>query len=528
MSSDFILVSDNENGEPTEVTVESDGTIYLPSIATLFPGTTTLKYRNPHTNAYRLVKCIEGVLFPPAEGWLAAIYVTVKPEVVDKKRKQMDNEWIDNKRRIVNNEFSKNHPVGIMNIRHGRTGAKPPTEEPTSVNHVPFFTPSSLDATGIPPNEMKINQLLNRSGYNLERGPGERKYGAPPPNWSGDAPGDGCEVYVGNLPQNMYEDTLVPMFEQYGTIYEMRLKMDPSTGMGRGFCFVVFSQKQEAIMCVRQLKWYEIAPEQYLKVNIQINNSRLFIGNIPKEKEESELYEMFKSLVNNLTNIIMYSLPGSNQANRGFCFLDFVNHKAASDAKRKLQSSRVWNRELVVSWADTQEEPDEEKMKTVKTLYVKNLNGKVTDEALWQTFEQFGQLEKVKKVRDFAFVVFSERVHCLAALEAMNGEILEGSEMKITLARPADRNERNKVQKRREERKLMRGRGGLSNGGYRSPSFGEGQGIFYNENPCMGAGYYGAINSEYGGFNSFRGRGYPPRGSGLHRGHYGSEAFRSY
>jgi len=385
------------------------------------------------------------------------------------------------------------HRGGMMGMAGGGFGM--------AANNAPPFKPTGVVGSGTPPNEAKVAQLLNRTGYNLERGPGERKYGAPPPNWSGDAPGDGCEVYVGNLPMDMYEDTLIPMFEQFGNIYEMRLKMDPNSGLGRGFCFVVYSCKEEAIKCVRQMKWYEIAPEQFLKVNIQINNCRLFVGNIPKDKGEEELLEKFGSIVKHLKNTIVYNSPGSNQANRGFCFLDFESHKAASDAKRKLLTTQVWNRELVVSWADTQEEPDEKKMETVKTLYVKNLNELVTEEVLKQNFEQFGALEKVKKVRDFAFINFEERPHCLAAMEAMNGEYLEGAELQITLARPADRSERNRLQQKKEERKMMfRGRGGMGGmGGMR------GGGMVY------GAAYGGmGMGGGYG-----RGRGGPGRGGGF-------------
>jgi Q family heterogeneous nuclear ribonucleoprotein R len=222
----------------------------------------------------------------------------------------------------------------------------------------------------------------NRTGYNLESGMGigERKYGAPPPNWNGDAPGDGCEVYVGNLPIDMYEDTLIPIFEQIGKVYEMRLKMDPNSGLGRGYCFVVFSSKDEAMMCVRQMKSYEIAPNHFLKVNINFNNCRLLIGNVPKDKDQEELLGKFGSIVKHMKNPIMYNTPGSNKANRGFCFLEFESHNAASDAKRKLLKVQVWNRKLVVSWADTLEEPDEKKREIVKTRYVKGIVKEILEE----------------------------------------------------------------------------------------------------------------------------------------------------
>ncbi len=44
-----------------------------------------------------------------------------------------------------------------------------------------------------------------------------------------------------------------------------------------------------------------------------------------------------------VTDAIIYSSPDAseNRKNRGFCFVDFVDHKAASDAKRKIQAGKV-------------------------------------------------------------------------------------------------------------------------------------------------------------------------------------------
>ncbi|MCL4119323.1 UNVERIFIED_CONTAM: hypothetical protein GTU68_003367 [Idotea baltica] len=44
------------------------------------------------------------------------------------------------------------------------------------------------------PNEENLKAILARSGYALDVTTGQRKYGGPPPNWEGPAPGPGCEV----------------------------------------------------------------------------------------------------------------------------------------------------------------------------------------------------------------------------------------------------------------------------------------------------------------------------------------------
>lgn len=70
---------------------------------------------------------------------------------------------------------------------------------------------------------------------------------------------------------------------------------------------------------------------------------------------------------------------------------------------------RPWNTDLVVDWAEQQDEPDEETMSQVKVLYVRNLKESVTEERLQEVFEKHGKVDKVKRIKDYAFVHFEER-----------------------------------------------------------------------------------------------------------------------
>lgn len=45
----------------------------------------------------------------------------------------------------------------------------------------------------------------------------------------------------------------------------------------------------------------------------------------------------------------------------------------------------------------------------VKVLFVRNLANGVTEELLETSFSQFGNLERVKKLKDYAFIHFEER-----------------------------------------------------------------------------------------------------------------------
>lgn len=45
----------------------------------------------------------------------------------------------------------------------------------------------------------------------------------------------------------------------------------------------------------------------------------------------------------------------------------------------------------------------------VRVLYVKNLTQDCSEEKLKECFEQYGNIERVKKIKDYAFVHFEER-----------------------------------------------------------------------------------------------------------------------
>ena len=44
-----------------------------------------------------------------------------------------------------------------------------------------------------------------------------------------------------------------------------------------------------------------------------------------------------------------------------------------------------------------------------KTVYVRNIRGAVTEENIKEVFERFGAIEKVQKIKDFAFVHYEQR-----------------------------------------------------------------------------------------------------------------------
>ncbi|KAI8420670.1 hypothetical protein MSG28_007908 [Choristoneura fumiferana] len=314
------------------------------------------------------------------------------------------------------------------------------------------------------PDEEKIKHILARTGYTLDVTTGQRKYGGPPPGWEGGTPGAGCEVFCGKIPKDMYEDELIPLFERCGAIWDLRLMMDPMTGANRGYAFVTFTSRDATLRAVQELDNHEIKPGKTLRIKVSVPNLRLFVGNIPKSKGKEEILEEFGKLTAGLVEVIIYSSPDDKKKNRGFCFLEYESHKAASLAKRRLGTGRikVWGCDIIVDWADPQEEPDEHTMSKVKVLYVRNLTQEITEEALKEQFERFGAVERVKKIKDYAFVHFEER-DC--AVKDLDGKELGGARLEVSLAKPpSDKKKKEEILRARERRmmQMIHGRGGCS------------------------------------------------------------------
>ncbi len=58
----------------------------------------------------------------------------------------------------------------------------------------------------------------------------------------------------------------------------------------------------------------------------------------------------------------------------------------------------------------------------VKVLYVRNLMLSTTEVHILDTFSAFGIVDRVKKIKDYAFVHFQSKEEAHKAMQAMNGE----------------------------------------------------------------------------------------------------------
>ncbi|XP_057702607.1 probable RNA-binding protein 46 isoform X1 [Corythoichthys intestinalis] len=271
--------------------------------------------------------------------------------------------------------------------------------------------------------QMALLALMNKTGYDILQANGQRKYGGPPPEWEGPAPRIECEVFVGNIPRDMYEDELVPLVGRAGTIYELRLMMEFS-GENRGYAFVMYTKKEEALLAIQMLNHHEVRPGKFIGVCASLNNCRLFLGNIPKDKSKEEISEEVKKVTEGLQEVTVY--PSATGKNRGFAFLQYETHKEAALARRELISRmRLWGQNHMVNWA----KPKHGKratMQQVKVSQVGNLSENPTEETLQRELEHVGA-GAVGRVKKFTNHALSHFGHQMDATGLMNRTTAHGN-----------------------------------------------------------------------------------------------------
>merc|ERR1719219_1639711 len=168
-------------------------------------------------------------------------------------------------------------------------------------------------------------------------------------------------------------------------------------------------------------------------------------------------------------------------------------------------------------------------MSKVKVLYVRNLKAETTEEALKEKFEEFGKVERVKKIKDYGFVHFEERDSAVKAMDELNGVKMGESELEISLAKPPSENRQKEKRKRADQMRFMMGRYGYDDywgppgprgpppgrGRFMRPPMAGGRGGYNREYEYDYYGNYGGYDpyyDEYYGYEDYSDYGYGSRG----------------
>ncbi|NXC35604.1 DND1 protein, partial [Campylorhamphus procurvoides] len=200
-------------------------------------------------------------------------------------------------------------------------------------------------------NKMALLTWEKETGIELVQVNGQRRYGGPPPGWVGGPPPAGTEVYIGKLPQDMYEDVLIPLFQSVGKLYEFRLMMTFS-GLNRGFAYARYSTQRSARNAVATFNHFEVRPGWTIVVCRSIQKRELIMHSLATSVSQWELEAMLKQVTEGILSVTLHTSPCHGQAK--FAVLKYSSHQAATLAKKALMQGKVrlGGSRVRVDWLD--------------------------------------------------------------------------------------------------------------------------------------------------------------------------------
>uniref|UniRef100_A0A8C0UWC8 DND microRNA-mediated repression inhibitor 1 n=1 Tax=Cyanistes caeruleus TaxID=156563 RepID=A0A8C0UWC8_CYACU len=197
--------------------------------------------------------------------------------------------------------------------------------------------------------KMALLAWEKETGIELVQINGQRYYGGPPPGWVGGPPPVGTEVYIARLPQDVYENTLIPLFESVGKLYEFRLMLTFS-GLNRGFAYARYASWQCARSAIATFHRFQLREGCAIVVCWSTQKRELLMNGLAASVSQQELEARLQEVTEGICSVTLYASPRQRQAK--LAVLKYRSHKTAAQAKKVLMEGELGEAGMKVDWLD--------------------------------------------------------------------------------------------------------------------------------------------------------------------------------
>ncbi|XP_057805194.1 uncharacterized protein LOC131020427 isoform X2 [Salvia miltiorrhiza] len=252
------------------------------------------------------------------------------------------------------------------------------------------------------------------------------------------------EIFLGGLSKGTKEENIREVFEDVGSVVEVRIVVNPTSGKNRGFAFVRFATAADAKNALAKYSEVEICGKHCNAAPV-LGNDTIFLGNIDRNWKTGDLVELLeKAGIEKIDKVTIKADPNNTERNRGFAFVELQTSKDAQTAFKKLQEKDAFGKKQMVkvAWAQPLSDPAEEEISQVKSVYAEYLPSSWDEKKVKEFFKRFGEIESVALAKDLlsfrrndiAFINYTTCDAALTCIEAVNRERLGDDCSKVKMA----------------------------------------------------------------------------------------------
>ncbi|KAH9493431.1 APOB1 complementation factor [Dermatophagoides farinae] len=219
-----------------------------------------------------------------------------------------------------------------------------------------------------------LSSQENDQDYHVHFENGQRIFGPNDPDFLENSAYDDVkakEIYISNLPNNVFENELLPFLCQAGPIYQVRLLVTFS-GASKRQAYVIFGTVDAANRAVQLLNGQTLRSPNNPPVHVEfsVNNKRLHISGIPNSIQSSN--QLRQQLRLYYVKNIQFPLPAQNnydptafngminglinfECDRNLqAIIEFGDHATAASARRSFVAGliKIHGHTLQAKWAE--------------------------------------------------------------------------------------------------------------------------------------------------------------------------------